>query len=133
MSTVVATNINTDALVGNTSATSITVRGEGSATTVLNQGLIKVWHHGSQDGTTLEDSFNVGSLTDTGTGQQTVNLSNNMANVNYAVQIGIQYGQSRFLFCESLATNSYKGSAYAAANNGYGDAHQNTQVTGDLA
>ena len=54
MSTVVATNINTDALVGNTSATSITVRGEGSATTVLNQGLIKVWHHGSQDGTLLK-------------------------------------------------------------------------------
>ena len=43
MSTVVATNINTDALVGNTSANSITVRGEGSATTVLNQGLVKVW------------------------------------------------------------------------------------------
>ena len=133
MSTVVATNINTDALVGNTSANAITVRGEGSATTVLNQGLIKVWHHGSQDGTTLEDSFNVGSMTDTGTGRQTVNLTNNMANVNYAPQIGIHYGQSRFLFMENVATSSYQSSAYNANNSGYTDANQNSQVTGDLA
>ena len=42
MSTVVATNINTDALVGNTSANAITVRGEGSATTSLQQGLCKL-------------------------------------------------------------------------------------------
>lgn len=133
MSTINATNIVADALVGNASATSITVRGEGSATTVLNQGLIKVWHHGSQDGATLEDSFNVGSMTDTGTGRQTVNLTNNMGNVNYAPQIGIHYGQSRFLFIENMATSSYQGSAYNANNNGYTDANQNTQVTGDLA
>ena len=43
MSTVVATTINTDAFVGNTSANTIIVRGEGTATTVLNQGLVKHW------------------------------------------------------------------------------------------
>tara|TARA_A100001035_G_scaffold62999_1_gene47760 strand:- start:91 stop:522 length:432 start_codon:yes stop_codon:yes gene_type:complete len=125
--------IKTNVLEGQTTAGSITVQGEGTATTNLQQGLCKVWHHGSQDGATLEDSFNVGSLTDTGTGQQTVNLTNNMSNANYAAQIGVHFGQSRFLFCENIATSSYKGSVYAAANNAYQDAHQNTKVHGDLA
>ena len=120
-------------LRGIDTAGSITVQGEGTATTNLQQGLCKVWHHGSQDGANLQDSFNVGSLTDTGTGQQTVNLTNNMANANYAAQIGVHFGQSRFLFCENIATSSYKGSVYAAANNAYQDAHQNTKVHGDLA
>ena len=34
--------LNVDALVGNTSANAITVRGEGSATTSLQQGLCKL-------------------------------------------------------------------------------------------
>ena len=122
-----------DTIKGKTTAGSVTVQGEGTATTNLQQGLCKVWHHGSQDGATLEDSFNVGSLTDTGAGQQTVNLTNNMANANYAAQIGVHFGQSRLLFCENLATSSYKGSVYAVANNAYQDANQNTKVLGDLA
>ena len=56
-----------------------------------------------------------------------------MANANYSVQNAIQFGQTRFVFCESLATSSYKCSAYLADNSGYADAHQNSQVAGDLA
>ena len=89
------------------SANSMTIRGEGSNQTSIQQGLTKAWHHGSDDGATLEGSFNVGSLTDTAAGQQTVNLTNNMANVNYSVQIGVHFGQTRFHFSQNLATSSY--------------------------
>ena len=39
------------------SANSMTIRGEGSNQTSIQQGLTKVWHHGSSDGATLEDSL----------------------------------------------------------------------------
>ena len=85
MSTIVATNINTDALVGNTSATSITVRGEGSATTVLNQGLGKAWIDWNQTSTqAIRDSFNISGITDGGTGKTTVAIANDMASGNWA-------------------------------------------------
>ena len=82
MSTVNATNIVADALVGNASANAITVRGEGSATTSLQQGLAKVWANVDIN-TAARDSFNVSSLTDNSAGNTTVNINNDMGNVNY--------------------------------------------------
>ena len=85
MSTVVATNIKTDALVGNTSANAITVRGEGSATTSLQQGIAKQWAQVKMNDTwALNDSFNVSSASDSGTGYSRMNFTNNFANVNYS-------------------------------------------------
>ena len=85
MSTVVATNINTDALVGNTSANAITVRGEGSATTSLQQGIAKQWAQVKMNDTwALNDSFNVSSASDSGTGYSRMNFTSNFANVNYS-------------------------------------------------
>ena len=85
MSTVVATNINTDALVGSASANAITVRGEGSATTSLQQGLCKVWarFHGSSFSTSGDDTFNVTCLTDDGTGDYTITIANDFATANF--------------------------------------------------
>jgi len=122
MASILRVNTLTDASSNNSTAMS-TVFG-GSA---------KAWHHGSSDGTSLEDSFNVGSLTDTATGKQTVNFSSNMTNVHYAVQNGPHQGQTRLSFCESLATSSYISSMYNANNSDYLDAHQNSTVHGDLA
>ena len=48
--------LNVDALVGNTSANAITVRGEGSATTSLQQGLAKAWCKTSGVGTPFYSS-----------------------------------------------------------------------------
>ena len=85
MSTVVATNINTDTLVGNTSANAITVRGEGSATTSLQQGLAKFWSNWDGESTVAtRDSFNQSGLTDNGTGDYTTAFTNNMSNNDYA-------------------------------------------------
>ena len=106
MSTVVATNINTDALVGNASANAITVRGEGSATTSLQQGLSKSWSSFVGTGTVaLRDSLNSASITDRGTGAYTHNISSAMGNINYsctltssrstnASQVGVFCGNS---------------------------------------
>ena len=57
-----------------------------STTEQINQGRAKVWCRWNGDGTAaINDSFNVSSLTDNGTGDFTVNFSTNMSNANYSV------------------------------------------------
>jgi hypothetical protein len=76
--------LNVDALVGNTSANAITVRGEGTATTSLQQGLLKCFMDLNGTGTiALRDSFNIASVTDNGTGDYTVSINNDFASINY--------------------------------------------------
>ena len=66
------------------SANSMTIRGEGSAQTSIQQGLAKAWANTSGDGTpAIDDSFNNASVTDNGTGNQTFAFTNNMSNSNY--------------------------------------------------
>ena len=56
----------------------------GSATTNVVQGLAKAWvnFNGSTFGT--NGSFNVGSMTDNGTGDYTVTFSNALSNANFS-------------------------------------------------
>ena len=78
--------LNVDALVGVSSANAITVRGEGSATTSLQQGLAKAWVNFTGEGTVaINDSHAVGSISDDAVGKYTVNFSNALGNTNYAV------------------------------------------------
>ena len=77
--------VKTDKLTGITTAGSISVVGEGNSTTTnLQQGLVKCWakFNGSSFGEL--DSFNVASFTDSGTGNYTVNVNNDFANINHA-------------------------------------------------
>ena len=67
------------------SATSMTIRGEGSAQTSIQQGLCKAWIHIPPDGASISDSFNVSSHDDDGGGDGGVNINNNMANNDYAI------------------------------------------------
>jgi len=64
------------------SANSMTIRGEGSAQTSIQQGLAKAWAalNGSSFG--LNDSFNITSATDNSTGNYTVTYTNNFASAN---------------------------------------------------
>jgi hypothetical protein len=66
------------------SANSLTIRGEGSAQTSIQQGLTKVWIVVGLDDQTIDDSFNVTSITDTATGRLTVTIANDMASANYS-------------------------------------------------
>ena len=74
-----------DNLKGSTTGGSINVLGEGtSATTNLQQGLLKGWLNFKGDGTVaVRDSLNFTSVTDGGTGIYELNINNNMGNVNY--------------------------------------------------
>jgi len=54
------------------SANSMTIRGEGSAQTSIQQGLCKAWTSVNSNGTfSTHDSFNQSSATDNGTGDHT--------------------------------------------------------------
>ena len=52
--------------------TSVTVSEGGSATTTTVQGLLKSWVDIPADGASLNDSFNIGSSTDSGTGDRRI-------------------------------------------------------------
>ena len=78
--------LHTDTLKGTTTAGSVTVQGEGSNTTNLQQGLAKAWL--SLDGTgtiATADSFNIATTTDNGTGNYSYTYSNNIATAKHPV------------------------------------------------
>ena len=66
------------------SANSLTIRGEGSAQTSVQQGLAKAWAFTAADGASISDSFNISSLGDTAAGQQTLNFNNDFAVSGFA-------------------------------------------------
>ena len=65
--------------------------GGTSVTQNLVQALPKVWINFNQDTPAISDSFNVGSVTDSSTGDYNVNFSNNMNSTDYC---GVCTGQS---------------------------------------
>ena len=104
----------------------------GAATQNLVQGLIKSWNKTTADGTALEDSFNVSSLTDTNTGQQTINISNNMSNDDYCPTHSYIDNQTDIApWIDSVATGSYKQNSYHSG--AYIDRKHASSVNGDLA
>ena len=81
-----ASELKVDKFTGVTTAGSISVTGEGNSTTTnLQQGLGTVWINFNGESTIASrDTFNVGSITDEGTGDYQLNYTNNMGNANYA-------------------------------------------------
>jgi len=68
------------------SANSLTIRGEGSAQTSVQQGLAKAWLSMNGTGTiAVRDSFNMTGITDQGVGLTTVTIANNMGSAEYSV------------------------------------------------
>ena len=86
MSTIVGTNIEVTNLKFDSDTTSmiisntgqVTIQGEGTNTTNLQQGLAKAFlAHKATDTVGIYDSLNVSTVTDNGTGDQTPNFTNN--------------------------------------------------------
>ena len=80
-------NVKVNQLSGIDTAGSILVTGEGNSTTTnLQQGLAKQWVNidASTSTPSLENSFNVASLTDQGTGLFDYNTTNNFSNAKFA-------------------------------------------------
>ena len=64
----------------------VTIQGEGTATTNLQQGLLKSWVNfdGSATDAAARDSFNVSGMTDNSTGNYSVAFGNNFNNAFFA-------------------------------------------------
>ena len=72
-----------------TTSGDVNVKGEGTATTNLRQGLAKHWILLNGTGTiAVTNSFNNTSITDNGTGDYTVTIANNMNDENFSVTTG---------------------------------------------
>lgn len=90
MSTVVI-----DTIQGKTTAGSVNVRGEGSNNTNLQQGLAKCWCHSDNTSTpSIDDSFNVGSITDNGNADFSWNWTNSMTSTHYIFTAGGTWSSS---------------------------------------
>tara|TARA_Y100000385_G_scaffold274264_1_gene317239 strand:+ start:339 stop:785 length:447 start_codon:yes stop_codon:yes gene_type:complete len=92
MSTIVGTNIEVTNLKYDSDTTSmiisnagqVTIQGEGTATTNLQQGLLKCTMDLDGTGTiSLNDSFNISSVADNATGKYTPSYNNNFGNTFY--------------------------------------------------
>ena len=82
-----------------TTSGDVNVKGEGSATTNLRQGLAKSWINYAQNGDTIKDSFNISSVSDNSTSEFKPVMTNVMANINYSVHgsFGPNYGSAASL------------------------------------
>lgn len=130
----------TDKLTGKTSAGDVKITSEGgSATMQLQQGLAKVWFDITQVGTTsLPDSFNCSSVTDSAVGQSKAIFTANMANSTWSV--ANQCGNSANDWAKSkywvspprYGTASCDYSVYDSAS-GWVDGFGGAVIIGDLA
>jgi len=81
------------------SANSMTIRGEGSAQTSIQQGLAKCWHLHDHAGGAILDSFNVTSFTDQATGHYRTVIASDMASANYVTTGSNVQGDTEYFSC----------------------------------
>ena len=128
------TNIGATPLVS-ASANSMTIRGEGSAVTNIQQGLCKSWCRVNMNAGTqnYDDSFNQSSVADGGSGESTCNFTSNMANSDW-MGLTTVGSTNRFIVNNAPNTTRLKMECYAVSTqsaNDTTDAHG--AVFGDLA
>ena len=146
MSTLTAATLKTSTLTGKVTAGSIAVQGEGTATTNLQQGVAKSWLTklgNTSDTITIEDSFNLSTLTDTATGIFAVAFTNNKNNNVYAFSSAIRppgnttvIGTCEMNTLDLITTAGYTGeTAYANSSTNRTDYDYPASVVthGDLA
>ena len=112
------------------SANSMTIRGEGSATTSLQQGLAKAWTFCTDN--VITDSLNASSSADDATGAYTITLSNNTATANVAGSVTCNENINVNGHRSANSTSTYKIRLKDTSGNG-GDANSGATVHGDLA
>ena len=120
------------------SANSMTIRGEGSNQTSIQQGLLKSWIRFNGSGTiAINDNFNCSSITDNATGVYTMTMQTAMANINYSQTCGagdVDHGAKINIAFSSANTTTAMKIRLAAAVSGNGDSSIVTNhVAGDLA
>ena len=115
-----ASELKVNTLTGVSTAGSIAVTGEGNSTTTnLQQGLAKCWCTVTQDSShTLDDSFNVGSISDGGEGETTVNFTNIMANSTWCANTTGGSNSNRHLVFNANNTTRLKLECYQVRSAG---------------
>ena len=84
------------------------IKGEGTATTNLQQGLAKAWVLADGDNNnSLTDSFNIASGTDNGTGDYTYAIANDMSNANFAASATGAGGGRRYAIQFGRTTGTF--------------------------
>ena len=147
--TLTVDNANTDTIAGKSNANNmtinagnITIKGEGTATTNLQQGLCKQWVHftGNVNPPVILDSLNTTGLVDNASGDYQVTIANDMANVGYSVSGTIAFNATgtsslprQGPAVNEHATGSYQ--IYCGSNTTTLGDHAviNSQTMGDLA
>ena len=130
-----ASILKVDEMQGVTSAGSITVTSEGgSATQSLQQGLAKAWIS-MTSAAVLQDSLNVSSAAENGTGDYQVNFSNNMNDSDYSAIPAVIATATRIATIDNGATKTtsdFDVNGWSASTNRT-DIDTATSVHGDLA
>ena len=147
--TLTVDNANTDTITGKSNsnnmtinAGNITIKGEGTATTNLQQGLCKQWVHftGNVTPPVILDSLNTTGLVDNASGDYQVTIANDMANDDYSVSGTIAFNATgtsslprQGPAVNEHATGSYQ--IYCGSNTTTLGDHAviNSQTMGDLA
>ena len=134
--------LNVDTIKGNQTAGSITIQGEGSATTNLQQGICKAWYDVDGSGTAaINDSLNGSGLTDHGTGDFTITRTNPMNNLTYAngAMSDFDSGDSRVVTVTSnqgsaaRTTTAMRHALQDTSAGGHDPDHFSVLIFGDLA
>ena len=134
--------LNVNLIADNGGGSNVTVQGEGTANTNLSQGLLKVWHNFDGESTVAtRDSFNTSSLTDNDTGDYSLTITNDFANVNYVANCDNESGNGDLarIYGEGAANGRYATDAmrfYIVENDGSGVTDSNivtALLAGDLA
>ena len=102
------------------------------ASTYVVNGSAKAWVNINQIGTqAIQDSFNISSITDINVGRTTVNLSNNMSNINYSSVMGAGYNSMQGNMGQLVGS---VGMAVLNSSASYEDRNNSCiQIMGDLA
>ena len=127
-----ASILKVDTITGVTTAGVIAITGEGNSTTTnLQQGLCKAFARGT-NAAVREDSFNLSSGTDFGTGNYTYAFTNNMATVNYVLFTNSAY--ATLSATGTLTTSQYDVRLFSRADSlTTVDDVNHSQASGDLA
>ena len=145
LDTITGKSTSTTVTIGSTpvvsaSANSMTIRGEGSAQTSIQQGLAKSWMNIDGTGTiAIRDSFNVASIADRGTGLYTQSLTSAMSSDDFAGTGSAQSvaadvdGRNRMIVSEPNSTAASFVNSFDTSGDAADCGYTTSMIMGDLA
>ena len=119
-------------------ADTITASDGTSPVTLTKQSAAKSWLNLNGDGTiAARDSFNIGSLTDNGTGSYTIAFSNSMSNASYSasglIALTNDAGGYNPLSVADRTTSNYRLDCENNSSSNSDPVSVDSQIYGDLA